>query len=515
MAMDRIQDEVFAFLRSPSAWGEQSPRVETIETHGALVFMAGDQVMKVRRAVRLPYLDFSTLAARRRFAERELALNAPHAPGLYRDVIAITREIDGSLAVGGNGTPVEWVVRMARFGQEALLTAVVEREGLPEPLAKTLADTIFDYHAAAPRSNVTGDSIAALWQSIQSALASASDARVQAVTMRLDQSARSALEKTAVVRDERARSGHIRRCHGDLHLGNIVLWQGRLVPFDAIEFDETLATVDTLYDLAFLLMDLDRHQARDAANIIFNRYLWRSGDLRDLQGLAAMPLYLALRAAIRAVVALDRAKLCVSDMNTAVLAALKSLWRAEAYLTPATPWLIAIGGLSGTGKTTLAKALAPSIGAVPGALHVRSDLERKWLAKVVETERLPEGAYTAEASQAVYERVLARAQAALQAGQCVIADAVFARAAERDELEAVAQRIGCRFSGLWLTGQPEVLKARVQARVGDASDATACVVEQQTWIETGMISWTNIDVACDVQDSLRQAQTILAVDAHQ
>ena len=264
-----------------------------------------------------------------------------------------------------------------------------------------------------------------------------------------------------------------------------------------------------------LLMDLDRHKAREAANIILNRYLWRSGDMRDLRGLAAMPLYLALRAAIRAMVALDRAKLGVSEASGSVSAALATLSFAEAYLTPSRPRLIAIGGFSGTGKTTLAKALAPAIGVAPGALHFRSDLERKWLAKVEETERLPAGGYTVEASEAVYERVITRAQAALQAGQSVIVDAVFTKASERAEVQAIAQRVGCPFNGLWLTAGSEVLKARVEARKGDASDATVRVVEQQTQIDTGAISWTTIYVGGDVLSCLERARDALEVDTRQ
>ena len=515
MTTNTNQDELIAFLRSPDAWRDGSAKVQTIETHGALVFMAGDEVLKVRRAVRLPYLDFSTLEARRRFAEREMTLNAPHAPGLYRGVVAVTREADGSLAVGGRGTPVEWAVRMARFSQDALLSAVVDRERLPEPLAKDLADAVFKYHQAATPTETDRDGISGLLRSVLVSLSGSTDLRVQEATERIVRLARTAVQKSAAIRSERARAGFIRRCHGDLHLGNIVMWHGHPVPFDAIEFDEALATIDTLYDLAFLLMDLDRHKAREAANIVFNRYLWRSGDVRDVQGLAAMPLYLALRAAIRAMVALDRAKLGVGDASGSVAAALATLSYAETYLTPVPARLIGIGGFSGTGKTTLAKALAPAIGAAPGALHVRSDLERKWLAEVEETERLPESSYTAEASRAVYERVMARAQEALQAGQSVIVDAVLAKASERAELEAIARQVGCRFNGLWLTAGSEVLKTRVEARVGDASDATARVVELQNRIDTGAISWTTIDVGGDVQGSVALARAALEVDAYQ
>ena len=241
----------------------------------------------------------------------------------------------------------------------------------------------------------------------------------------VDRFARAAqlqLARAAAILDERARSGCVRRCHGDLHLGNIVLWGGRPLLFDAIEFDEAIATVDTLYDLAFLLMDLDRHRQRTAANVVLNRYLWRDGADLSLRGLQALPLFLGCRAGIRAMVTADRA---AQEQDTAAAQADRETARgylraALEYLQPAPPRLVAIGGLSGTGKTTLAAALAPELGSAPGAVHVRSDLERKALFGVEETVRLPAQSYTAQASAEVYAIVLRKARLALAAGQSVV-----------------------------------------------------------------------------------------------
>jgi predicted kinase len=265
-----------------------------------------------------------------------------------------------------------------------------------------------------------------------------------------------------------------------LHLANIVLWQGRPVLYDAIEFDEALATIDTLYDLAFLLMDLDVHGLRPAANVVLNHYLWLSGDDWDLQGLPALPALLALRAAVRARVMADRARQQPARVRSEAIAdARRFLDAALRYLVPPAPELMAVGGFSGTGKSTLAAALAPWIGAAPGAVHLRSDLERKALAGVGEFERLPDNSYTPQARLHIYARLREKAKVILKAKHSVIVDAVFADASDRQQIEAIADALGVDFTGFWLEADPRRLVARVAARRQDASDATPQVVEAQ------------------------------------
>ena len=262
-----------------------------------------------------------------------------------------------------------------------------------------------------------------------------------------------------------------------MHLRNIVLEGGVPVLFDAIEFDDGLATIDILYDLAFILMDFWQRGLRAHANLLFNRYLWRAPELeQELEGLAALPLFLALRAAIRALVTAALGDLDGGDHGAE---ARQFFQAAEDFLRPQPAGLVAIGGFSGSGKSTLAAALAGDLGRAPGAVHLRSDIERKRVFGVDEFEPLPQDAYKPEAHAQVYARLLHLSETALRAGQSVIVDAVQAKPDERAALAALATRLGVPFTGLWLEAPVETLVRRVAARRGDASDARESVVRAQ------------------------------------
>ena len=512
------QAEVISFLAGPATHAGVE-QVDRFETHGNLVFLAGSEAWKIKRAVRFPYMDFSTLEKRRAACLREVEVNRRLAPEIYLGCVPITRRGDGTLALGGSGEFVEWAVHMRRFEQSALLSNIAASGGIDAELAKTVADIVHESHRQAKRAPSASRAarMSELVGSISKSLADSRvfDAEEVACFACL---AKTQLDKAGPILDERARHGAVRRCHGDLHLGNIVLWRGHPVLYDAIEFDETIATIDILYDLAFLLMDLDWHGQGPAASMVFNRYLWRSHADLDLRGLQALPLFLGLRAGIRARVTADRA-----NQEKDVTAerdrerARKYLCAARRYLTPCPPELIAIGGLSGTGKSTLGAALAPRIGSAPGAVHLRSDLERKALFAVEETARLPPEAYTSEATNTVYETLRKKARLVLGAGHSAIADAVHSTLAERSEIESIASELGVPFRGLWLTADRETLVARVDARRGDASDATSEIVEQQVAWDTGKLSpaWTTVDASGSADETRRHALFALGVDRPQ
>jgi hypothetical protein len=281
------------------------------------------------------------------------------------------------------------------------------------------------------------------------------------------------------------------------------------VPFDALEFNEGLASIDVLYDLAFLIMDLHTRGDGNAANGVLNAYVGAEPTGHEIEGLAALPLFLATRAAVRAVVAIERAKQRPSGDDD-IARAHRYLDAANGYLTPPKPVLIAIGGHSGTGKSTLAAALAPSIGPAPGALHLRSDVERKKLFGVAEDERLPPSSYTEATSDQVYAILYEKTQRTLAAGHAAIVDGVSAKPEERSKIAAIADNAGCAFAGLWLEAPLTAKIARIEARRGDASDADSRVVRAQANTDDGEITWSRIDAGRSAGETLAEAKAVLA-----
>lgn len=466
MTIPGPQAEAAAFLAARAG-------AAPVETHISAVFVGPDTAWKMKKAVALGFLDFTRIEDRARFCERELELNRPHAPGIYRDVVPLTRGPDGALREGGDGPAVEWVLRMAPVPEGDFLDRVA-----PTPaLLDAVADAVAAMHPAAPRAEV--DAPAALGRILEGNVPSALRAGLDAARVEAwAASARAELARIAPALAARGAEGFVRRCHGDLHLGNICLWDGRPTLFDALEFDEALATIDVGYDLAFLLMDLDLRHGRAAANRVLNRYVARTGDAGLVAGL---PLWLSLRAMIRAHVEAARGR-----DAAALLAA------AEAHLRPAPARLIAVGGLQGTGKSTLARALAPALGRCPGALVLRTDEARKRRFGLVPEQRLPPEAYAEEVSRAVHAEVFAMARAALAAGHCAVIDAVFLDPRQRAAAEDVARGAGLRFDGVWLEAPLDVLRARIAARRGDASDADEAVLLRAAAVDPGAITWHRI-----------------------
>ena len=509
------QSELIAFLGRPETYPGVAGRIERFDTHGAVVFLAGDRAYKLKRAVRFPYMDFSTPARRAEVCAAEIRINRRTAPDLYLGVAAVERGPAGGLVLGAVREPeamaaagpvVDWLVVMRRFDTDGLFDRMAARGALTPALMDSLADAIAAFHGAAevrsagggraPLAASAADNLAMMRAAGAGLFADADLDRLQSLWA-------AALDADGPLLDRRRAEGRVRLCHGDLHLRNICLIDGRPVLFDAIEFDESLAVIDVWYDVAFLLMDMAHRGLRDLANRVFNRYLARTG---DVGGLAALPLFLSLRAGIRAHVGASAA-----DAQPRAEAAAAQRAEAGAYLdlaldlmTQPPPRLIAVGGLSGTGKSTLAGALAPAVGGVPGAVHLRSDVLRKLLWGVDPLTPLPPAAYTPEMSRRVYDALLDQARAALAGGHSVVADAVWARPDERAALAAVAAEAGAAFDGLWLDAPLSRLEARVTARRADASDATADVVRRQAGYELGEIDWTRLD-AGGSPDKLRVA----------
>jgi aminoglycoside phosphotransferase family enzyme/predicted kinase len=480
-----------------------------------VVFLAGDLAYKLKRAVRFDYLDFSTSERRRAFCEAELRLNRRTAPALYRRVLPVTREADGSLALGGSGAAVDWLLEMNRFPQDALFDRLAEAGRLDLDLMPELAEAIASFHAAAERRFDHGGSAGMRWVVDGNAAGFAEfgpGALDASRCARVTDAASREIERLAELLDARRASGRVRHCHGDLHLGNIVLVDGRPTLFDGVEFNDEIACIDVLYDLAFLLMDLWHRRLPRHANAIWNRYLL---DTEDLSGVALMPLFLSCRAAVRAKTGATAATLQADANRRHPLETLAGEYLAMAaqVLAPTPPSLVAIGGLSGSGKSTLALALAHMVGAAaPGAVVLRSDEIRKRLSGVAPLARLgPEG-YTASVSERVYATLAERAEILLRAGHSVIVDAVYGRPAERRRIAGIAESLQVPFEGLWLEAPEPVLIARAAARRHDPSDADADVIRAQGRQDTGAVTWTHIDTSGPVDEVVRAASACLRLD---
>jgi len=438
--------------------------------------------------VKLPYVDFTTLEVRKQACDDELRLNRRTAPDIYLEVKPI--ELDGKLA--------DYVVVMRRFPQDQVLDELAQTPGaLTTRMMEELAENLAAFHAKAEVRRDKGGAAATASVArgnidILNKFTKLDAAKITELAKRTE----AALTATKSLLDKRRANGLVRRCHGDLHLNNIVLLDGTPTPFDCIEFNEDFAVIDVLYDLAFLLMDLEHRGLQGLANVVLNRTFDVEG---DAEGLACLPLFLSMRAAVRAHVDATQEKF--EEAATYLDLAL-------GFLEEAKPHLFAVGGLSGSGKSSVAQLAAPLLGRAPGALVIRSDATRKRLAGASLYDKLPSEAYTPEMSARVYARLIEDARTALAAGQSVILDAVHAKPEERDAAKHLAAEAGVPFDGFWLDVALEIRTKRIGGRTKDASDATADVTKAQEDYDLGALDWHVLDGRKDLQSLINDVSRI-------
>ncbi|MCY1664648.1 bifunctional aminoglycoside phosphotransferase/ATP-binding protein [Rhizobium sp. SL86] len=496
------QREVRDFLKQSANLGQNGP-VEFIETHISLIALAGSRAFKMKRAVNLPYVDFSTPEKRLEACEAELAMNSVTAPGLYRRVRRITRSADQSLVWDGEGALVDAVVEMVRFDQEQLFDRMAGAGRLTPALMTETARMIARAHRQAPII-AAGDGAGRVGRvlAINRAGFATSDVFSEDEADRLTQNFEQQLSRLADLLDRRADVGRVRRCHGDLHLRNICLLHGVPRLFDCIEFNAELATTDVLYDLAFLLMDLWHRGFPALSNLVMNRYL---DEGEDDEGMRLLPFFVALRAAVRAHVTATQVAEADSRSEALIAEARSYFDLAETLLGHMPPRLIAIGGLSGSGKTTVADHLAPQLGLAPGARILESDRVRKALFDVPAETRLPEAAYRPEVSAEVYRELAMRAQDLLANGVSVVADAVFDKEDNRLKMSAAARQAKARFTGIWLEADAATLRRRVREREAGPSDATLDVLAKQLERKPQVSDWQTVAADAPLDKVVRMA----------
>ncbi len=480
------QVQLVATLREPARHGRTCCDVGLIETHISYVLLTGEYAYKIKKAVALGFLDFTTRDARLRYCLEELRLNRRLAPALYLDVVAITGTIDDPV-IGGSGAPIEYAVKMREFPQDGLLNRELARGELTGAAIDTLAGIVAQFHGAVEVASASGpfgtphevlrfalDNFDAFAGSPDSLAERATLAELRAWTER-EHSARSGVFAS------RRREGFIRNCHGDLHLGNITRIDGVITIFDCIEFNEQLRWIDVMSEIAFTTMDLEDRGRPDFARRFLDAYLALTG---DYAGLPVLPFYLAYRALVRAKVACLRAgQLAAEEPRAAAVAEFRDyLALARRYASPPHPAIVVTHGLSGSGKTTLSQSLLERMGAV----RIRTDLERKRLSGVPAMVRsgsaLGAGLYAEDANRATYRRVCDLARGVVAAGKVAVLDGTFLRRWQRDLARALAAELEVPFVVIAFDARVSTLRRRIEERARDgidASEADLAVLDHQ------------------------------------
>jgi aminoglycoside phosphotransferase family enzyme/predicted kinase len=505
------QEKVIAFLSEGSAFGQTGQAVDRIDTHAAIIFLIGKRAYKLKRAVRYSFLDFSTIEKRHHILSEEYRLNIRTAPKLYRSLIPVTCDDQGILALKGEGRIVDWLLAMERFDQAALLDHRAEKGELDGALIRRLASEIADLHQKAVVKSGGGHAaMLAIIEGNAGDLEHLSDEIEATETIAtLNKATHAALADQQELLDRRARTGFVRHCHGDLHLGNIYLDGDRPVLFDCLEFDEALATIDVFYDLAFLLMDLCHRGLHPFALDLLSAYLDRT---EDDEGTKLLPMFLAVRATIRAKIEgfeIETAE-TIGERSKHRHAAVDYLDLARCLFIEERPRLIAIGGRSGTGKSTIARLLAHQLDWRTWPVVLRSDVMRKHLFDVEPTTKLGADAYSPSSSTHVYRHLRDRAAILLRSGRQVIADATFLDQSERMAIERLAQEAEVPFQGIWLDAPRDALERRISTRRGDASDADVDVLSKQFDRDIGTITWTRIDAGKEPDDVAQSVRGLLS-----
>ena len=484
------QDEVVAWLASGAAFDGVAP--DHICTHLSHLFLVGERVFKMKRDIILNFVDLSALVSREKSCADEVRLNQRTAPDLYLRAVSVTCH-DGVLNLGEQGEVVEWLVEMRRFKQADLFDVMALKDRLTDAHLKTLTEQIITFHAGAQHRPDKGGA-AYMCQNAENVRNNmkrfGAEFLPKADITAWHSAIHEIFESNGHLMDDRRTNGFVRQCHGDMHLGNICLYNGDPTLFDCIEFNDDLSCIDVLYDLAFLIMDLLYRGMPIEANMVLSRYLSAT---RDYAGLPLMSSFMSLRSAIRAMTSAIDAHEDVTTSADVRAEVVDHLTLALKLVQPVAPRLVAIGGLSGSGKSTLARAIAPNLS--DATVVLSSDIIRKRLFEVSPETALPESAYTREQSARTYARLFEDAATALTAGQVVIADATFIHPQDRDKIEQIALDMGLPFEGLWLEIEPALMEKRLGARTRDTSDADAAVLSHQLAEDTGEIKWQKLSIA--------------------
>jgi len=475
-------------LLKPEAYPHRVRRVQLVRTHMSWVLLTGEFAYKIKRPVHYAFVDLREPERRAFFCDEELRLNRRFATDLYLEVCKITSS-EGQARMGGQGPAIEHAVRMRQFARKEELDRLLAAEHIAPRELEAFGRDLAAIHAQLPvvdNSQTWGepDSVRVLaLENVEQCAHLAGSVDTGDEVRALEASFAARLAQAVPWMAVRRQQGRVRECHGDLHARNIVRYGGRLQAFDCIEFEPAFRWIDVAQDIAFLLMDLDARRCPQHAQAFLGGYLAQSGDYQACRVLGAYQAHLALvRAKVTALEALN-----AKDSRSRKVALLQHatyLDCARRLLAqrPA-PVLVLMSGLSGSGKTWLAERLAPALGAV----HVRSDVERKRIAGLAEHARsgsaVEAGLYAPEVSTRVYEHLTQCAEDVLAGGYPVIVDAAFMRRSDRAHLREWAARREQPLKLVYCRAPRDVLEARLTERARAAADASEAGVDVLQWQE--------------------------------
>ena len=482
-------------MLNPTVFDHTVDEIELLETHISWVILTGDIAYKIKKPVNFGFLDFSSLEKRRHFCQEELRLNRRFAPQLYLDVISITGSEEQPV-INGDGEVLEYAVKMRQFPSDCLLSTRLDTGDLRELHMDWLAQVIADFHLQADVAETESEfgTPAAIDQPVsenfQQIRHQIQDPDIRLQLDSIEKWSTDTFSRLEPELRRRKQNGYIRECHGDLHLGNIILLHEKVIPFDCLEFNENLRWIDVLSEIAFLVMDLDDHQRPDLARRLLNKYLEQTGDYNSL---AVLQYYKVYRAMVRAKVnalRLNQDGLDQQEIDSVLRECKNYITLGNLYITDRKPVLIIMHGFSGSGKTTISQLI---LEALP-VIRIRSDVERKRLLKDQRPDSsdedkshkinsgINEGIYSKESSSMTYDHLQMLAEDVILAGMSVIVDAAFLQAEQRKQFSQLASTLNVPFRIIDCHAEHSILKQRITERKtygSDASDATLDVLFHQ------------------------------------
>ncbi len=494
--MSSYEQKLLKFLSNPESYPHSCQHIVHRETHISHVLLTGPYAYKVKKPLKLDFLDFSSVQKREAACQHELERNLFYAPELYLDVVPIFFSGD-DFSFEGSGNPVEWALKMKEFDEDLLFSRLLKQGRLEEGHIERFCYSIARIQKnAKERPECWGElEIERLCnENIESCRVRLEDEAEQGMLKEIATHTRMEIFKKSELLKRRQQT-HVKLLHGDLHLSNICIFQGKEIAFDCIEFNDAYASCDSIADIAFLLMDLLKNKRQDLYQRALNSYL-ESSD--DYEGLTLLPLYISYRAMVRAKVR------AIKDSNDPEIHEYLKLARS-AFSEKAAPFVVAIGGVSGSGKSTIARALAKKL----KMLHLRSDFIRKSLLGIEPLETAPDTAYSSQMSEKTYEAMLQRAKLALEAGFPVILDATYIEDGRRSAIFQFAKSLGIPFYGFFCSLPDEMAHERIEKRTGDVSDADTSVLKRQLQHMGEISDWNILDVSTSLEKSVSEIERVL------